>query len=87
MHMRAHKGSAAVQRTLAIGLALVALAWFIAVPTVVTTWNFFFFAGLLTALGWVVKTTYLNGQPASSLAQVLHDADHRGAHAVPKDNR
>ena len=56
-------------------VALVALAWLVAVPDFLTLSSFAAFAGLLAASAWVLKITYSNAQPASSLAQRLHDAD------------
>ena len=56
-------------------VAVVALAWLVAVPHFLTLSSFAAFAGLLAASAWVLKTTYSNAQPASSLAQRLHDAE------------
>ena len=56
-------------------VALVALAWLVAVPNFLTLSSFAAFAGLLAATAWVLKNTYSNAQPASSLAQRFHDAD------------
>ena len=56
-------------------VALVAVAWLVAVPNFLTLSSFAAFAGLLAASALVLKITYSNAQPASSLAQRLHDAD------------
>ena len=50
-------------------------AWFLAVPAVLTASSFFTFAALLAGCIWVTTLTYINGRPAASLAQSLHDAD------------
>ena len=56
-------------------VALGALAaWFMTVPTVITPSSFLAFAGLLAGCAWVTMRSYINGRPAHSLAQSLHDA-------------
>lgn len=82
--MQLPSGSKSFQRNAFLALPLVALAWLVAVPAVVTTSSFIAVVGLLAAFGWIAKTTYENGQPAGSLAQVLHDAERS---ATPKDPR
>ena len=76
--MRTSFYPAAVPRALffvTLLLALVAVAWLVAVPNFLTLSSFAAFVGLLAAIAWVFKTAYSNAQPASSLAQRLHDAD------------
>jgi hypothetical protein len=73
--MRLHTGSAATARTIALAVTVIAAAWLVTVPAVLTTSSFLAVAGLVTAFVWVAKITYANGQPAASLAQSLHDAD------------
>ena len=50
-------------------------AWLATVPTVLTPSSFLAFAGLLVGCAWVTTRSYINGRPAPSLAQSLHDAD------------
>jgi hypothetical protein len=73
--MRTHPGSTALQRNLVVAVPLVVMAGFAAVPTVLSTWNFFMLAGLLTAFGWIARTTYLNGLPTGSVGQLLYDTE------------
>ena len=57
-------------------LTLGALAtWFATVPRLITSSSFLAFAGLLVGCAWVTTRSYINGRPAHSLAQSLHDAD------------
>ena len=57
-------------------LTLGALAtWFVTVPTVISPSSFVALAGLLVGCAWVTTRSYINGRPAHSLAQSLHDAD------------
>jgi hypothetical protein len=66
-------GSTAIQRDFALAVPLCATAWlFVTAPTVLTTSSFIALVGLFFTFGWVAKTTYLNSQPTSSLAQLLH---------------
>ena len=74
--MRMFQGSAVVQGAFASAIPIAAAAWLITVPTVLTASNFVALLGVLAALGWVAKTTYLNAQPPASIAQQVHDADH-----------
>lgn len=85
--MRTYTGSTAFQRYLAVAVPLVVLAWFVTVPAVFTTSSFLAVAGLLAALGWIAMNTYLNGQPAASLAQVIHDADDAPSLDRPREKR
>lgn len=50
-------------------------AWFITVPELVTSSSFFAVAALLGGSAWVTATSYIDGRPANSLAQSLHDID------------
>ena len=50
-------------------------AWFATVPRLITSSSFLAFAGLLVGCAWVTTRSYINGHPAHSLAQSLHDAD------------
>ena len=59
--------------TLLVALGVLA-AWFMTVPTVITPSSFLAFAGLLAGCAWVTMRSYINGRPAHSLAQSLHDA-------------
>jgi hypothetical protein len=63
---------------------LAAVAWFVGVPTLLTPSSFVACAAVLTGLIWVASITYLNGSPASSLAQSLNDAENaaRAEHAL-----
>ena len=57
-------------------LTLGALAtWFATVPRLITSSSFLAFTGLLVGCAWVTTRSYINGRPAHSLAQSLHDAD------------
>jgi len=73
--MRSYFTSNVFERSLVVAIPLFVVAWFIAVPNFLTTANFALLVGFIVGLTWVVKTTYANAQPASSLAQTLHDAD------------
>lgn len=59
----------------ALWILVVAAAWSVTVPTVLTQFNFLAVAGLLTALGWVGRTTYQNGQSADTVAGLIHDTE------------
>ena len=75
MSVRYH--GTAIQRLVAFAVPFSIATWLIAVPTFIGTSTFFAAIALFTALGWVAFTTYKNAMPSSSLAQSLHDADHR----------
>ena len=77
--MRTHLGSTAFQRNLVVAVPLVVMAGFATVPTVLSTWNLFMLAGLLTAFGWIARTTYQNGSPTGSLGQLLYDTERSGS--------
>lgn len=48
--------------------------WFLAVPGMLSPSSYVAFAGLLGGGLWVTARSYINGRPADSLAQSLHDA-------------
>jgi hypothetical protein len=72
---------------LTFGIPVVAVAWFVTVPTVLSLSSFLTVVGLATGFVWVIANTYANVQPAASLAQSLHDADHAGSPAHRERNR
>lgn len=74
--MYSYTGYSVIQRGFALAIPLFVAAWFVTVPAVMTTSSFLALVGILMAFGWVVRTTYLNAQPASSIAQSLDDAEH-----------
>jgi len=80
MHADFH--STVFQRALVLAIAIAALAWFLIVPALMTSSAFVALCGLLAASAWIVKTAYVNAQPASSLAQSLHDAEVDAAAAI-----
>jgi hypothetical protein len=73
--MRTYTGSTAMRRNLAIAIPVGTAAWLVTVPAVFTTSTFVALVGVVAAVGWVARTTYRNAQPASSFAQLMHDAD------------
>jgi hypothetical protein len=56
-------------------LSVVAAAWWLTVPGLVTSSTFVALFGILAASVWVMKITFDNARPASSLAQSLHDVE------------
>ena len=56
-------------------LVVVAAAWWLTVPGLMNSSTFVALFGILMATAWVVKSTFENARPASSLAQSLHDVD------------
>jgi hypothetical protein len=85
--MRAHIGSVAMQQNLTFAVPLVATAWLVTVPAVLSPWNFLGFAGLLTALGWVARTTYQKAQPTARLARLPKGTEYQGAREHPRNTR
>lgn len=75
------------QRSAGLAIPVIIAAWFLAVPAVLSTSTFIAFVGVVLGLGYVVSTTYWNAQPASSLAQSIHDAEQTGAPARRKTRR
>ena len=80
--MHANFNSTVFQRVLVVAISVVALAWFLIVPVLMTSSAFVALCGLLAASAWILKTAYVNAQPASSLAQSLHDAEVAAAAAA-----
>jgi hypothetical protein len=81
-------GSTAIQRDFALAVPLCATAWlFVTAPTVLTTSSFIALVGLFLTFGWVAKTTYLNSQPTSCLAQLLHVTEHSNLVEDRRDDR
>jgi hypothetical protein len=74
--MRISQDSTFVQGAFALAIPIVAAAWLVTVPTVVSASSFLAVLGIVTAFAWVAKRTYGNAQPPTSLAQQLHDVDH-----------
>ena len=70
-----HLNTTVFQRLLLVATAIVAAAWFLTVPGFLKPSTFVALFGFLAGFVWVVHSTYMNAQPASSLAQSLHDAD------------
>lgn len=85
--MHWYTGLTALQRYLALAIVLVAGAWLLTVPVVFTTSSFLTLVGVSMVCGWIVRITYLNAQPASSLAQSLHDVEHAGPSEHLSDSR
>lgn len=65
-----------VQGAVASAIPIVAAAWLVTVPTILTASSFLAIVGVVAGFGWVAGRTYVNSQPAASLAQQFHDADH-----------
>jgi UPF0716 family protein affecting phage T7 exclusion len=72
--MHAYFNSAVFRPTLVLVISVVA-GWVLTVPGLMTPSSFVLLFGFVAAFAWVLRTTYMNAQPASSLAQSLHDAD------------
>jgi hypothetical protein len=85
--MRVYSGATATRQTLALTIPIVAVAWLVTVPGVLTMSSFLAIVALLTAFGWVARRTYLNGRPVASLAQSLHDAARVESLTHPSGNR
>jgi len=51
------------------------IAWSLTVPARVSPSSFWAFFALLAGSAWVTAMSYINGRPANSLAQSIHDAD------------
>jgi hypothetical protein len=73
------------QRTALLTIAVVAALWWFTVPGVMTSSTFAALFGILAASAWVLKSSFENARPASSLAQSLHDVD--SAAALKHDKR
>ena len=85
--MRTYSPTIATQRVLVLAMPLTAAAWLVSVPGVLTTSSFLAVAGVLIGGFWVARATYRNGQPAASLPQVLHDAEHAASSEARRDDR
>lgn len=77
--MFAYHRTTLVPRMFALAIPIVVAAWLVTVPAVMVTSSFVAAVVLLTAVGWVMQNTYINGRPTASLAQALHDADRSSA--------
>ena len=85
--MQASLSPTALQSVLVALLAIVAAAWWLTVPVVMTSSTFIAIFGILTASAWVVKSTFENARPSSSLAQSLHDVEAAaGAKRTPRSS-
>jgi UPF0716 family protein affecting phage T7 exclusion len=73
--MQTSSPSMVVQALVMSVVCVIAAAWWLTVPGVMTSSTFIALCGILAASGWVVKSTSMNAQPASSLAQSLHDVE------------
>jgi hypothetical protein len=60
---------------IALSVSFMGSLWLMAVPDVVTLSTFALFAALLTALAAITLNTYKNGQPTSSMAQLLNETE------------
>jgi len=85
--MRAYQGSTLMQGILALAVSMVVLTWFAAVPAVLTPANFLGLVAVFAAFGWIARITYVNGQPAASLAQSPHGAERRRSLERPGRSR
>jgi hypothetical protein len=73
--MRIQLSPTVAKRILLCVLAAFAVAGLLTVPSLLAPSTFLALAGLMVAFTWVLMTTVVNAQPASSLAQSLHDID------------
>lgn len=85
--MRTYTGSTWIQRSFAVSIPVLAAVWLITVPTVVAMSTFFALLGLMVGVLWVAKLAYGNGQPAASVAQLLHDTERGSTVQHPRDNK
>jgi hypothetical protein len=74
----------ALQRALVFTISLTLVTGVIAVPWLMTLSNFAVLAAMVVGGVWVCMATFHNAQPASSLAQTIHDSE---AGAVKRANR
>lgn len=72
--MHASFSSTPVQSVL-VTMLVVAAAWWLTVPGLMNLSTFVALFGILAASAWVLKSTFENARPASSLAQSLHDVE------------
>lgn len=73
--MFAHHSRTAVRQMFALAIPLVVATWLVSVPTLTGAPRVFALLALLTAFGWVVRTTYRGALPASSPVRSLAVAD------------
>jgi hypothetical protein len=73
--MSAFTSSAVLQRAFLLTVSLVLVSGVILVPWLLTFSNFMALAAFVVGASWVFLATFKNAQPASSLAQSLHDSD------------
>jgi hypothetical protein len=73
--MSAYINSSLLRRILALVAVVAAAAWWLTVPDLITSSTFVALLAFLAGAAWVLKSTYENAQPASSLAQSLHDIE------------
>jgi uncharacterized membrane protein len=73
--MSVFPNSAALQRALVLVLSLTLVTGVIAVPWLMTFSNFAVLAATVVGGVWVCMATFHNAQPASSLAQSIHDSE------------
>lgn len=64
-----------VPRTLAFSVPLLLISGVILVPWLMTFANFAVVAAVAIVGSWVGMATFNNAQPASSLAQTIHDSE------------
>lgn len=85
--MRIYSPAIANQRFLVMAIPLIGAAWLVTVPGLLTTSTFLAMLGIVAGLFWVARATYVNGQPAASFPQVLHDAEHTASRQMRKDDQ
>lgn len=85
--MRPFYASTTMQWNAGVAIVLIAMAWFATAPALLTLSTFLALAGLLAGFGWITWTTCVNGQPAPSLAQSLHDAEQRDSRRRATETR
>ena len=71
--MHAYFTRTPIQSALVFAIAVITAMWWLTVPDVIAASTFVALAAVIAASVWVVITTWENAQPASSLAQSLHD--------------
>jgi hypothetical protein len=67
--------STMLQRTLVFLFAVAVTASLISLSVLPASSSLIALAGLVGGFAWVFRSTYMNAQPASSLAQSLHDVE------------
>lgn len=86
--MRIHPRFTAVQgfSALTVFIVILATAWLVAVPDILTPLTFATVAGLLVAVAWVARITYENGQSTESVGQLLYNTEQAAASKKRHDN-